>query len=541
MSALLLRTRQILPVLLALVPLLLITFPNITYVQVFESGSAAKIVTRTAYFLFLFLIPLGFFGKRIRWYFYLLFPLLPLALATNYLYKFLQMRSDTDSVMLVADSNVFESSEFLSLVPFSYLLLSGLLMALYLFCVHRLPRSISFRKAASITVASSFLFLAVPLVRYGTGNFGENLRASVMYFFPFNLIQPVKQSLEMKLEMYSHASRTKNFRFGASKKSVQGKEIHALVIGETSRRSNWSLYGYGRKTSPLLEKRKLFVFTDAISSGYITNRSVPILLTRATPADFGLHLREKSLISAFQEAGFKTYWVNSNGQATGIYIHSRNSDHYLQPTIAQEEELAGVLRKILAEEASDQVLLIFHTGGSHWRYDARYPDAFDRFKPSLKQGFGSPSEPANREAIVNSYDNSILYTDFVLDRLIQALEATKHPATLTYISDHGENLLDDSRNFFLHNQATKNVAEVPLFVWASEKYKGLHPGIVRALERNRAKKISSENLFSSLLDLAGIEIHEATPQKSFANVLFQERERSVIRENGEVVRYSELE
>ena len=526
------RLRLLLTILLLLVPLLLIISPNLTYVMVFEGSSWKKSLGRTIYFIFLFLMPLGLFQKKPRWYFYLISPLFLLSLVVNYLYLHLNTTIKPEVIMVMLDSNASESSEFITSVPVYCWLLAILASVLYFTCLGQLPKKISARSAWATSAICGLLFFSFPALRYGSANYAENLYESTMYFFPFNIITHGRYALSKESSFRAFNSNTKNFSFAATKKPLKEKEIHVLVIGESSRRDHWELYGYSRSTSPLLKARKLLVFSDATSAGYLTNMVVPIMLTRATASNLDLHLREKGLVHAFREAQFETYWINSQAGADSIYIHANEGNHYLSASIATEGELPKLLLTLLAKEKKEKVFLVFHTSGSHWRYDLRYPDSFNIFKPSLKDQYGTDSDRSKLNLIVNAYDNTVLYTDYVLDGLIKILESMKSVSSLTYISDHGENLLDDERGLSLHNEASKFTTGVPLLIWTSNSYQATYPEKIRALSLNKNKKISTENIFYSVLDLADIKLRDGFSNRSFADKSFTEHERFILTNDG---------
>ena len=172
--------------------------------------------------------------------------------------------------------------------------------------------------------------------------------------------------------------------------------------------------------------------------------------------------------------------------------------------------------------------VVMHSLGCHYKYSERYPDDFQRFIPDMKgmkmrvlmpdfdsiaQGIrlsnrgNSPALVRNvKKVLVNSYDNAILYTDYLIDSTISLLEQTGRPALLLYVSDHGENLMDDERHMLLHGTYAGSIYEyhVPLFVWMSDGYKALYPEKAEAVQGNTHKVLTTMNIFHSLLCLGNI-------------------------------------
>jgi len=133
-----------------------------------------------------------------------------------------------------------------------------------------------------------------------------------------------------------------------------------------------------------------------------------------------------------------------------------------------------------------------------------------------------------RREAANAYDNSILYTDFILSKVIRMLEDHGGLATLTYTPDHGEDLLDDERNLFGHGAITEYSVEVPLLIWLSDAYRERFPAVEAALAGNRHARVSHDNVFFTLLDLARIRHRFTAASETLSNPAFEERDRYVL-------------
>lgn len=173
-----------------------------------------------------------------------------------------------------------------------------------------------------------------------------------------------------------------------------------------------------------------------------------------------------------------------------------------------------------------------HTIGSHYQYQLRYPHHFDIFKPSLKDlpEEKISSDLSNKEKLINSYDNSIFYTDYFISSIIKRIASLKSVGAVIYISDHGEDLLDDERNLFLHGnkEITRYVAHIPLFIWLSDLYKNYFPQKTAAVLSNKQEKISIDNIFYSLLDMADIEYEDEDLTKSIFSKKLKFYKREII-------------
>ena len=150
-------------------------------------------------------------------------------------------------------------------------------------------------------------------------------------------------------------------------------------------------------------------------------------------------------------------------------------------------------------------LIVLHTLGNHWNYSHRYPKAYDKWQPSL---FGVPN-PAYTDLKIktqlnNSYDNSILYTDWFLSRVIAGLKEAKELSAMMYVADHGQTLYDGTCNLAFHGHNTQFEFHVPALVWFSDAWRDTYPDKAEQLARHRKARLSTENVFHSLLDLGDI-------------------------------------
>lgn len=336
-------------------------------------------------------------------------------------------------------------------------------------------------------------------------------------------------------------ARSNAFRFGARASSpADERQVVVMVLGESSRHDRWSLNGYARPTNPrLARERNLVVFSDMITPVSATRLSIPVIISRKRARQSlkdGFH--EKSFLSAFKEAGFKTYWL-SNQVAYGkfdtpVSVFAREADQlrfYNPGSTSLSTSFDSILLAPLARALADpapKVLIVLHTLGSHWNYAQRYPDAFDRWQPSLKD-VDKPdvTNLALKQRIDNSYDNAILYTDWFLSSTIAALKASNSNAALLYVADHGQTLYDNACKIAFHGHNTQYEFHVPALAWYSDAYAARYPVKVEQLRRHRQAPLSTENMFHTLLDLADIRYPGETLERSFASPSWQRQVRYV--------------
>jgi heptose-I-phosphate ethanolaminephosphotransferase len=209
---------------------------------------------------------------------------------------------------------------------------------------------------------------------------------------------------------------------------------------------------------------------------------------------------EKSIVGAFDEANFKTYWFSAQeADSWGgiIPLVAAEAKHRRYFDRALDGALLDPFRSVLqGMRDGEKLFIVLHTKGSHFDFSRRYPTEFSRFD--------SPGG-SHRETLRDTYDNSILYTDWFLSEVIAALRRSEVNSALFYASDHGENLLDDDRQLFGH--AIGNGWDLPTasFDWVSDSLRERQPEQIRTALSNANTPLTLSNLPHSLLDLAGLE------------------------------------
>lgn len=310
-----------------------------------------------------------------------------------------------------------------------------------------------------------------------------------------------------------------HFSFNAkSNNDKNEEEIFVLVIGESARYDNFHINGYNRNTTPIIDSVKnLLSFSNVYSGAVVTTYSVPMILTRATPHDLSIQNKEKTVLDAFKEAGFYTAWFanqNSDYPVTRrlIDVADKTKVNFFDVNVKNfyDGNIIADYEHVIKNGEGKNFILI-HSLGSHFRYTNRYPKEFEVFKPVMEEFGYNELNFENRNKVLNAYDNSILYTDFFLNQLIDQLRQTHKKAVLLYLSDHGENLFDDDNKIFGHGTAnpTKYEYHIPYFIWFSDAYKNSNPEKIEQLRNHINVPASSTSTFYTLLDLANISYSES--------------------------------
>ena len=366
--------------------------------------------------------------------------------------------------------------------------------------------------------------------------------------YPVNICYNLYLAFERNAASENYKEASRNFKFDArSEHSATAPEVYVMVVGETARAHNFSLYGYPRNTNPLLSKTPgIKAFPNVTTQSNTTHKSVPMLLSAASAEDFERLFHEKGILAAFKEAGFHTVFISNQlpNHSFIDFLGEQADEHYF---LKKEDALQGnhydedllqkldeILPKADASSSAHyhyryrKLFVVLHSYGSHFNYQERYPRSFAYFKPDSR----SEAKPENRRDLLNAYDNTIRYTDYILHGIIERLQKWEGIQTKTdgvygqpisamlYTSDHGENIFDDERCLFLHAapKASDYELHVPFIIWTSEGFSKQYPDILKALGENRSKQVqSSLSAFHTMLGIGGIQTHYRQDEYSVAS------------------------
>jgi glucan phosphoethanolaminetransferase (alkaline phosphatase superfamily) len=505
----------------------------------------------------LLLVPVALFFYNLRIYYYILALIAaftPLALLPVLL---INSVPNVEMLGLVLETNYNEVTELLGWWLLLLLLLFVVLFfAGFVWLSKKLPKRLPLKTALLISALSLGAFLCVPFLRTTILKYYPIvIKRTFRAYYPFRISKAFTfLSKELKnTENYNKA--VANFSFGATKTtSDTARNIHVLIIGETARYDHWSINGYHRETSPYLKQQpNLISFSNVASGGPMTHLSIPLLITRADATNYDLHQRERSIFQAYKEVGYKTFWISNQsryGLAGHIGMHYADADTAIFNGWGDnnsnfkgnyDSALVPMIQNVVQQHEREDLFLLVHTIGSHWRYLLRYPESFTKFKPVSDRN-RSLIGHAPDSITINEYDNSILYTDYIINQLIELVKKTGADATVTYVSDHGENLNDDNRHLYFHSYTpTKYTVHVPFFVWLSDSYVQKYLEKQQTLHQHKDLPVSSaSNTFFTLLDLAHIQTKNWDAKRSIAAPVFTGDPQHVLGENGKVLLFKNI-
>ncbi|WP_217126939.1 phosphoethanolamine transferase [Hydrogenophilus thiooxidans] len=490
--------------------------------------------------------------RRPAWILRLLSPfyiLLPFEL--YYIFEFGQPTTP-HILAVISESNPTEAIEYLGLLP----LLTCLAIGFILFII-----TLSLANKAPIIPPSRHLrWLALaslaPMIQYAwlewdwakkkpifdaqaaqnsleslmTTELASPLGATLSDSYPLGVAFRVRDYLAERTRLRAASEQIKRWNFHPRRTIEENTdEVYVLVIGESSNPTHWGINGYERDTTPRLSATEnLASFRNVISPFPATRLAVPVILTgNQDPLTHRAPLGQASVVSLFKQAGFKTYWI-SNQAPLGLHdsvisVHAYEADKVLYTNgvdYSQEGNLDDAVLPIFdrfLREPERRKFFVVHLLGSHKAYAHRYPKDFDHFLPSQKL------KPFDEQiqTVINTYDNTILFTDYVLSELIQRLNARPDSQTaMIYISDHGENIPQGACTTSGHGHNNEADFRVSALTWFSNSYKSTHPDIVRRLHERIDAPLYSAGAFHTLADIAHIDHPGHNPKLSWVSEVF---------------------
>lgn len=397
---------------------------------------------------------------------------------------------DESMIGNILNTNYEESSSFFSFKLVLYILLFGILPSIYIIKVKIIKEPV---KKFLIQFSLSLLFIIV-LAFANASNWlwiDKNSKRLGGLAMPWSYT--VNTSL---FYIHQYKKNEKEILLPNAKIKDNVKSVVVLVIGESARSQNFSLYGYQKNTNPLLSKTKNVFHFNANSGATYTTAGVKCILEHTNSDDL-----YEILPNYLYRNNVEVIWRTTNWGEPPVHIKQYQKRDVLQKDCKGEgcnydEVLLNRLKEQILASTKNKILIVLHTSTSHGpTYSKKYPPQFETFKPvcnSVELGKCSQQE------LLNAYDNTIVYTDYILSKVIEDLQQLKeYKSTMIFVSDHGESL--GEKNLYMHGVplsfAPKEQYEIPFIVWVSDNSKQLKPN----------KVLSQNHVFHSVLNFLNIE------------------------------------
>jgi lipid A ethanolaminephosphotransferase len=398
---------------------------------------------------------------------------------------------DESMIGNVLNTNYAESSGFFSIKLILYIILLGVIPSVYIIKVKII--AIPVKRFLIITLGSLLFILAVAFANASNWLWIDKNSKTLG-----GLAMPWSYTVNLSLfYVHKHQENEKEILLPNATIKDNQKSVVVLVIGESARSQNFSLYGYSKNTNPLLSKTPDVFHFNATSCATYTTAGVKCILEHKNTGEL-----YEILPNYLYRNGVEVIWRTTNWGEPPVHIKNYLNREALMKNCKGEgcnydEVLLNNLKEQIAASTKNKILIILHTSISHGpEYSKKYPPQFEDFKPVCNS-----VELANcsHAELVNAYDNTIGYTDYILYNVIEDLKQLKeYKSAMIFVSDHGESL--GEKNLYMHglplSLAPKEQYDIPFIVWTSDN----------SLKQFKPENTLSQNhVFHSVLNFLGIQ------------------------------------
>lgn len=312
-----------------------------------------------------------------------------------------------------------------------------------------------------------------------------------------------------------HKDNFAHLQIAKPAKSFAKPSTFILVIGESATRSYMSAYGYqDYDTTPWMKamssKSDFLLFKHAYSSMAQTVPSLEQALTEKNQYNNKKFNRSTTILDLAKKCGYTNYWFSAQAAigigATPVTLVAKTADHeeWLSTTMRQthtvkyDQDLLPYLQQV---DPTQNNFVVIHLKGSHENYLNRYPAAFAKW--------GNHNE---NESVLN-YDNSLAYTDQLLQDIYTYGKEHLNLQGLLYFSDHGADPTTkrnpDASGFM--------ALRVPLFLYLSPEYQSLYPETVAALRSHTDSYFTNDLIYELVAGLLNIHSDHFDESNSLAS------------------------
>ena len=296
---------------------------------------------------------------------------------------------------------------------------------------------------------------------------------------------------------YRAAERRKNVKeipLPDASLTTDSRDVCVLVIGESARRDRFSLYGYGKETNPYTVKDSVKAYVANASATYTAEGVKAILEYKDTDELYEI------LPNYLYRTGVDVFWRTSNWGEPPVHVRSYETisqirDRFPEADRRHDGALLAGLKEEIEAGGKDKVFAVLHTYTNHGpAYNTNYPPEFEVFTPVSNT---VEMSKVSQEELDNAYDNSIVYTDWIVHQVIGIVRETGRRGCVLFVSDHGESLGEN--NLYMHgvpfSMAPREQIEIPFVVWTSD----------RSLRMKDLPEVGQHHVFHSVLDFFGVD------------------------------------
>ncbi len=398
-----------------------------------------------------------------------------------------------DGVMIsnLLNTRYEEASSFFSFQLIIYIIVFGILPSIFI--VKSKIINVTFRKFSAVTALTFTLILVLAFANAKNWTWIDKNSGKLG-----GLVMPWSYTANFTLHyVEAYQKNKKEILLPDATIKDNEKSVVVLVIGESSRKKNYSLYGYSKNTNPLLSQIPNLYHFNANAGATYTSAGVKCILEHENTSDL-----YEILPNYLYRNNVEVIWRTTNWGESPLHIKNYFNREALQQNCKGEacefdEVLLSGLKEQIAASTKNKILVVLHTSTSHGpSYSKKYPAKFEVFKPVCNSVELAKCAQAE---VDNAYDNTIVYTDYILANLIKDLDQLKdYKKSMIFVSDHGESLGEN--NLYMHGLpmsiAPKEQYEIPFLVWLSSN----NP---KQFKENAL--LSQHHVFHSVLNLLNVQ------------------------------------
>lgn len=425
------------------------------------------------------------------------------------LYLLFQTRFNAAYIYIVLNTNYIEIKEFSSVYYERNIIW---LLLFFIPLLSFFPKKIYKRakaKSNSLVFSSVFILIILGFLKYSK---------LIDWNLPYVTVKSYVQYQKQMNVFDEFNKEEKNIQI----KLVTQNDVIVVVIGESTTRRHMNIYGYQRKTTPRLKELSdsLAIYKNVISSHVYTTASIFNIFTLS---NYENPNAPNTLIDYLKNAGYQVFWL-SNHRPVGFYDNlvsrlasAADESFFLsfndfRHNTLYDEVLIPKLNERLSKKGKKVIFM--HLIGNHYAYKKRYPKIFSEF---------TSKEKNSKNEIIDTYDNAILYNDFIVSEIIKTVNQKAQKSAVIYFSDHGEEVYDIV-DFFGHFQdkPTSTMYEVPFLVYMSPTFEKPNDFII-----DESRRYMLDDFPHSLTHFMGIESELLKKSRSIFSTNFQTRKRII--------------
>ena len=425
---------------------------------------------------------------------------------------------DYGMVQNTVETDSAEALSYVNLYAILFFLIFGVIPSLIIYTIKLTYKPfftelLSRVKMITLSFGAAFLIASVFYSNYAS--VGRNNKELLGYITPYKLLDA---SYKFVRNQYFYPPLQFKVLDTAPRivRDNNRRHVTVMVLGETARAQSFSLNGYVKPTNQYTEKQGVISFSQMSSCGTATAVSVPCMFSRLNKNNYDKRIAtaQQNAIDLIHLAGADVLWIsNNNGSCKGVctrvkteQIEPDKSNPLCDGEYCYDEALLAPLKNKLKTLSHDNTLIVLHMIGSHGpTYFKRYPKEKSVFTPDCQR---SDIQNCSHEQLINTYDNTIAYTDLVLSKIINELSGLDKKddieTSLLYISDHGESLGENG--VYLHGLpyafAPEEQTHVPMIYWSDKIQTDFNSQCLNALAKS---PISHDNVFDTLLSIMSVK------------------------------------